>query len=272
MVLSKETLSVDNSQLESLIEKLDENLSAILDAVQNITDKGKNIDDFQKLTEDFAYLATQNRAVQDMNAFNIRMQESNQDDHNNTIMTSLYLADVLKAMRDFLTEYTNLLNLSQDDFENILGSEFYDTYNLLSSEERIRNLGKSIIASRGVNNVNLEDEVATLTREMARDFANKEVAPIAQDIHREDLLVPDNLIKKFSEQGFFGSSIPSEYGGTGMGDLSMIIITEELSAASLAAAGSLSTRPEILTKALLAGGTEDQRKSGFLKLLPVMYW
>ena len=199
MVLSKETLSVDNSQLESLIEKLDENLSTILDAVQNITDKGKNIDDFQKLTEDFAYLATQNRAVQDMNAFNIRMQESNQDDHNNTIMTSLYLADVLKAMRDFLTEYTNLLNLSQDAFENILGSEFYDTYNLLSSEERIRNLGKSIIVSRGVNNVNLEDEVATLTREMARDFANKEVAPIAQDIHREDLLVPDNLIKKFSE-------------------------------------------------------------------------
>ena len=88
MVLSKETLSVDNSQLESLIEKLDENLSTILDAVQNITDKGKNIDDFQKLTEDFAYLATQNRAVQDMKAFNIRMQESNQDDHNNTIMTS----------------------------------------------------------------------------------------------------------------------------------------------------------------------------------------
>tara|TARA_Y100001936_G_scaffold188415_1_gene186656 strand:+ start:34860 stop:36521 length:1662 start_codon:yes stop_codon:yes gene_type:complete len=266
MVLSKETLSVDNSQLESLIEKLDENLSTILDAVQNITNKGKNIDDFQKLTEDFAYLATQNRAVQDMNAFNIRMQESNQDDHNNTIMTSLYLADVLKAMRDFLTEYTNLLNLSLDAFENIMGSEFYDTYNSLSSEERIRNLGKSIIASRGVNNVNLEDEVATLTREMARDFANKEVAPIAQDIHREDLLVPDNLIKKFSEQGFFGSSIPTEYGGTGMGDLSMIIITEELSAASLAAAGSLSTRPEILTKALLAGGTEDQRKEWLPKI------
>ena len=131
MVLSKETLSVDNSQLESLIEKLDENLSTILDAVQNITNKGKNIDDFQKLTEDFAYLATQNRAVQDMNAFNIRMQESNQDDHNNTIMTSLYLADVLKAMRDFLTEYTNLLNLSQDAFENIMGNEFYDTYNCL---------------------------------------------------------------------------------------------------------------------------------------------
>jgi len=40
----------------------------------------------------------------------------------------------------------------------------------------------------------------------------------------------------------------------------MIVITEELSAASLAAAGSLITRPEILTKALLKGGTEAQKR------------
>src|SRR6185436_1545475 len=111
-------------------------------------------------------------------------------------------------------------------------------------EARIRELGRARIASGGVNNVDLEDEVATLTRDLARDFAKNEVVPIAQDIHRQDLLVPDSLIKKFSDQGFFGSSIPEEYGGTGMGDLPMIIITEELSQASLAAAGSLATRPE----------------------------
>src|SRR5438477_9172113 len=51
-----------------------------------------------------------------------------------------------------------------------------------------------------------------------------------------------------------------EYGGQGMGNLVMIVITEELSAASLAAAGSLITRPEILTKALLKGGTEAQKR------------
>ena len=266
MVLSKETSSVDTSQLETLIEQLDENLSGILRAVQEATDKGKNIDDFQKLTEDFAYLATQVRAVKDMNAFNVRMQESGQDNNHNTPMTAFYLAHVLQSMRNFLTEYAAFLNLDPGNFDNVMGNEFYPTYNLLSSEEQIRSLGKSIIESLGVNNVNLEDEVATLTREMARDFANKEVAPIAQEIHREDLLVPDDLIKKFSEQGFFGSSIPTEYGGTGMGDLSMVIITEELSAASLAAAGSLSTRPEILTKALLAGGTEAQKKEWLPKI------
>jgi (2S)-methylsuccinyl-CoA dehydrogenase len=45
-----------------------------------------------------------------------------------------------------------------------------------------------------------------------------------------------------------------------MGNLAMIITTEELSRVSLAAAGSLITRPEILTKALLKGGTEEQKR------------
>ena len=46
-----------------------------------------------------------------------------------------------------------------------------------------------------------------------------------------------------------------------MGNEAMILTTEELSVASLAAAGSLITRPEILTKALLAGGSEDQKQA-----------
>ena len=62
------------------------------------------------------------------------------------------------------------------------------------------------------------------------------------------------------ELGFFGMSVPEEYGGGGMGNLPMIITTEELSRCSLAAAGSLITRPEILTKALLKGGTDEQKK------------
>jgi (2S)-methylsuccinyl-CoA dehydrogenase len=45
-----------------------------------------------------------------------------------------------------------------------------------------------------------------------------------------------------------------------MTNLMMVVATEELSAASLPAAGSLITRPEILAKALLQGGTEDQKR------------
>jgi (2S)-methylsuccinyl-CoA dehydrogenase len=266
MVLSQEASVTDSQKLNDLIGTLNQYMDLIIIVAQNLTNNGKDIDNFQKLTEDIAYLTTQIRAAKEMNNFNLRMTAIGQDDNQNIQMTSLYLADVYQAMHIFITEYTRLLNLNISEFSNLTGESFNQIYQSLTSELSIRNLGKSVIESFGINNINLEDEVATLTREMARDFAKKEVMPIAQNIHRNDLLVPDELIKKFSEQGFFGSSIPTEYGGTGMGDLSMIIITEELSAASLAAAGSLSTRPEILTKALLAGGTEGQRKEWLPKI------
>ena len=64
--------------------------------------------------------------------------------------------------------------------------------------------------------------------------------------------------------GLFGLSIPEEYGGFATGGESdyygMVIATEELSRASLGAAGSLITRPEILARALEAGGTEEQKR------------
>ena len=59
--------------------------------------------------------------------------------------------------------------------------------------------------------------------------------------------------------GLFGSSIPEGHGGTEMGLLTMAVLTEELSSVSLVA-GSLITRSEILTRALLAGGTDEQRQ------------
>ena len=64
--------------------------------------------------------------------------------------------------------------------------------------------------------------------------------------------------------GAFGLSIPEEYGGWGTGGeseyIGMVVATEELSRGSLGAGGSLITRPEILTRALLKGGTEEQKQ------------
>jgi (2S)-methylsuccinyl-CoA dehydrogenase len=97
-------------------------------------------------------------------------------------------------------------------------------------------------------------------RSSVREFAEKEIAPHAERIHRTDDLIPEEFITKMAELGYFGLSVPEEYGGYEMGNLAMILTTEEVSRASLAAAGSLITRPEILTKALMAGGTEEQKK------------
>ena len=73
---------------------------------------------------------------------------------------------------------------------------------------------------------------------------------------------------------FFGLSIPQRYGGMQSDDhednMGMIVVTEELSRGSLGGAGSLITRPEILSRALQKGGTEAQREK-WLPLLATGY-
>jgi len=98
-----------------------------------------------------------------------------------------------------------------------------------------------------------------MLRSTFRTFAERKVAPIAERLHREDLLIPDDLIAEAAELGCFGLSIPAEHGGAEErpDNLGMVVVTEELSRGALIV-GSLITRPEILAKALLKGGTPEQ--------------
>ncbi len=125
--------------------------------------------------------------------------------------------------------------------------------------------GAGVIVSAdpaAVGAVPLDDEVAMAFDAFDR-FAREVVAPLAEKIHRDDLTIDETLLGPMREMGLFGLSVPARYGGSapdeGENVLGMIAVTEALSAASLAAAGSVVTRPEILTRALLAGGTEGQK-------------
>ena len=107
------------------------------------------------------------------------------------------------------------------------------------------------------------DESHALARDSFRRFAQEVVAPQAEAIHRHDLTVPETLLQPMREMGVFGLAIPQRLGGSapdGRDDtLLMVVVTEALSEGSLAAAGSLITRPEILSRALMAGGTPAQQ-------------
>jgi (2S)-methylsuccinyl-CoA dehydrogenase len=135
----------------------------------------------------------------------------------------------------------------------------------LASEARVRRIGAHAIGASGRTEPPL-DETLEQVRAAVREFATQEVQPHAERIHRRDEDVPDEFIAKMGELGYFGLAIPEQYGGHELGNLAMILTTEELSRASLASAGSLPTRPEILTKALLQGGTEAQKKHWLPKL------
>jgi (2S)-methylsuccinyl-CoA dehydrogenase len=104
--------------------------------------------------------------------------------------------------------------------------------------------------------------------ETFRKFAEDKVRPLAEKVHRENLDIPQEIIDELAGQGCFGLSIPDKFGGFLEGgqedNTSMMVVTEELSRGSLGVAGSLITRPEILSKAILKGGTEEQKE----KFLP----
>jgi (2S)-methylsuccinyl-CoA dehydrogenase len=109
-----------------------------------------------------------------------------------------------------------------------------------------------------------------LVQDTFRRFAEERIAPHAEHVHRHNLDVPEEIISGLSDLGAFGLSIPEEYGGYATGGageaLAMVVATEELSRASLGIGGSLITRPEILTRALLKGGTEAQKHEWLPKL------
>ncbi|HLQ61627.1 MAG TPA: acyl-CoA dehydrogenase family protein [Candidatus Acidoferrales bacterium] len=124
------------------------------------------------------------------------------------------------------------------------------------------------IAARFLGGAAVEDLGAStehrLLRRTIRDFAERVIKPRAQQIHREDRDLPEDIIQGAARLGLFGLSVPEAYGGSRgeTPDLrAMLIATEELSRASLTAGGSLITRPEILVQALLSGGTEAQKRA-----------
>ena len=248
-----------------LVDAASSAIDAAVAHAAEVTEGGALIDDHQVHTERIAYLATQVRAARALVASSEGLREAGVRDEQQEDAALVYAAEATHALR-------SAIEASRDDFGIDDAAHALDDADVRAAvragldQSRVRELGRRAIASLGVNNLDLRDDAAMLTRETARDFARNEVAPIAQDIHRQDLLVPDSLIERFSALGFFGASIPEQYGGTGMGYLPMVVMTEELSAASLGAAGSLHTRPEILAHALQAGGTDAQKEHWLPKL------
>lgn len=109
-----------------------------------------------------------------------------------------------------------------------------------------------------------------MVQDTFRSYANKEIAPRAEHVHRHNADVPEEVIAGLAEIGAFGLSVPAEYGGYSEGGegeyMASVIATEELSRGSLGIGGSLITRPEILTRALVKGGTEEQKHEWLPKL------
>jgi len=103
------------------------------------------------------------------------------------------------------------------------------------------------------------NENQKMFRDMVRDFAAKEIAPIAHSMDVEATM-PDELIAKMRDNGFFGLSFPEEYGGLGVDTLTYSLVVEELAKASAGVCVMITVHNSVGSYPLAMFGTEEVKK------------
>jgi alkylation response protein AidB-like acyl-CoA dehydrogenase len=106
-------------------------------------------------------------------------------------------------------------------------------------------------------------EVQKMIRDTVRDFAEREVRPVAKDLDEKAEFSPE-LTKKIGELGLFGMYLPEKYGGQGLDYLSYIIAVEELARVDSSQAATLAAHNSLGIGPLYNYGSEDQK----MKYLP----
>lgn len=231
-----------------------------LGRAREITESGARIDDHQVLVERVTYAATQVRAAREVLAAARTAQGEGRMSPMLETTSAAAVAELSRDLRARLEPSLDDLGLDDAALDQAFPRSLIAVERRVGHESVMRAIGRHTAQTRGREPWPL-DELSEQVRDAVREFAEREVAPEAEHIHRNDELVPEAFIRSMAELGYFGLAVPEAYGGSELGNLAMILTTEELSRASLAAAGSLITRPEILTKALLQGGTDAQKRA-----------
>ena len=219
--------------------------------------RGDHPDDIQlhlyKHSFNFANLATAAHLIEE---FGRRDDSDTLDFRLSHEVVSKWLADSLRELDEGVRVYSvdteGLNDRSHSFIREVCSPDRLDSFNDL-----LEQLGGQI----PWDSIDAEKDAM---RTSVRKFSDDVVAPAAEQVHRNDQMIPSAILDGVRELGCFGFSVPQEYGGLKPGDgedtMGMVVVTEELSRGSLGAAGSLITRPEIIVRALLEGGTEEQRR------------
>src|SRR4030043_1483208 len=102
-------------------------------------------------------------------------------------------------------------------------------------------------------------EEQTMLRDMARDFAQNEIAPTVE-ADEEKHVYNEKIVKKMAELGLFGCIAPERYGGTEMGYLAATIAAMEIAKESPSYGVTFNLQMNAIQSVLLAFGTEAQRE------------
>jgi alkylation response protein AidB-like acyl-CoA dehydrogenase len=96
-------------------------------------------------------------------------------------------------------------------------------------------------------------------QDMAKEFAQREIAPIARDLDRNEKF-PHDLIPKMGEQGLFAIKIPSEYGGVDLDWTTLGLVAEQFASVDFSTALTYYIQTSLEAMPILTAGTEEQKK------------
>ena len=102
-------------------------------------------------------------------------------------------------------------------------------------------------------------EELELIRKLARDFAEVELLPRAAQHDREEAIDPA-VFRGLAELGLWGLTIPEEYGGSGLGNLALCLVLEEINRACASTGVTLSVHNSLVCAPLIKFGSEALRR------------
>ena len=109
------------------------------------------------------------------------------------------------------------------------------------------------------------DQEMTLVRDMARDFAVKELFPRASRHDTQEHLDKE-VFEKLAELGLWGLTVPEEYGGSGLGNLALATVLIELNRGCASTGVTVSVHNSLVGAPLRRFGSEEQKKQWFPRL------
>ncbi len=109
------------------------------------------------------------------------------------------------------------------------------------------------------------DKKHEFARTLFRDFAEKEVKPLAQEIDETEEF-PAETVKKMAKAGMLGIAVPKEYGGQGCDPLTYVMCVEELAKVCGTTAVIVSAHSSLCCDPILMYGTEEQKQKYLVPL------
>jgi (2S)-methylsuccinyl-CoA dehydrogenase len=230
--------------------------SAVVDVAQDVVTGAARllagrIDDHQVLAYDLAHAAAAVALARSVLDYGAKGDTEG-------LIACAFVADAVHDLATRVLGRENDWGVKPDAFDPVM--PFLTTY-------RDPALLASLANAEGPRHLDRDFE---LVQETFRRFAQDKVRPVAEHVHRTNADIPEEVIAGLAEMGGFGLSVPEEYGGFASGGesdyMGMVVATEELSRGSLGVGGSLITRPEILTRALVRVGSEEQKHEWLPKI------